>query len=118
MYNSLVNAGIIPIKFNNYSTNNFEVRFLIKANTLNKFQHLLETKLKAFSSAFSNISKISVVGHGIMNDDSVLVQILKILELNNLEALDIETTESKITLIFKEKLNNNILEQLHQELIK
>ena len=53
-----------------------------------------------------------------MNDDEVLKQIMKILELNNLEILDIEITESKITLIFKEILNNNVLEQLHQELIK
>ena len=84
---------------------------------LNKFQHLLETDLKTFSSTFSNISKIAVIGHGIMNNDSILKQILKILELNNLEILDIEIVESKITLIFKEKISNNILEQLHQELI-
>ena len=53
-----------------------------------------------------------------MNDDEILKQIMKILELNNLELLDIEITESKITIIFKEKLNNTVLEQLHQELIK
>ena len=117
LYNSLILNGIIPIKFHNYSSHNLEVRFLIKACMLNKFQHLLETDLKTFSSTFSNISKIAVIGHGIMNNDSILKQILKILELNNLEVLDIEIVESKITLIFKEKISNNILEQLHQELI-
>ena len=118
LYNSLISNGIVPIKFDNYSNYNLDVRFLIKANNLNKFQHLLETELKSFSSHFSNISKIAVVGHGIMNDDDVLKQIMKILELNNLELLDIETTESKITLIFKEMISNSILEQLHKELIK
>lgn len=118
LYNSLILGGIIPIKFNNYSNYNLEVRFLIKANELNKFQHLLETDLKTFNSTFSNISKIAIIGHGIMNDDTILKQIMKILELNNLEVLDVEITESKITLIFKEKISNNLLEQLHQELIK
>ena len=117
LYNSLILNGIIPINFHNYSSHNLDVRFLIKACMLNKFQHLLETDLKTFSSTFSNISKIAVIGHGIMNNDSILKQILKILELNNLEILDIEIVESKITLIFKEKISNNILEQLHQELI-
>lgn len=118
LYTSLVQNNIIPMKFNNYSTNNFEVRFLIKTTNFNKFQNLLETELKTFSSSFSNISKISVIGHGIMNDNEILEQILKIIELNNIDILDIEITESKITLVFKEKLSNNILEQLHQELIK
>ena len=118
LYTSLVQNNIIPMKFNNYSTNNFEVRFLIKTTNFNKFQNLLETELKTFSSSFSNISKISVIGHGIMNDNEILEQILKIIELNNIDILDIEITELKITLVFKEKLSNNILEQLHQELIK
>lgn len=118
LYNSLISNGIIPIKFDNYSTYNLDIRFLIKANNLNKFQHLLETDLKSFSSSISSISKISVIGHGIMNDDEILKQIMKILELNNLELLDIEINASKIILIFKEMINNTFLEQLHQELIK
>lgn len=117
LYNSLIFNGIIPIKFSNYSNHNLDVRFLIKSSNLNKFQHLLETDLKSFSSCFSNISKIAIVGHGIMNNDEVLKQIIKLIELNNLELLDIEITESKITLIFKEMINNSFLEQLHQELI-
>ena len=116
LYDNLIKNGIIPSKFSNLSANTFESRFLIKSTDLNKFQHLLETDLKNFSSVFSNVSKICIIGHGIMNDTSILMQILKILELNTIDLLDIEITESKITLIFKEKISNNILEQLHQEL--
>lgn len=118
LYTSLIFNGIIPIKFSNYSNHNLDVKFLIKSNNLNKFQNLLETDLKSFSSYFTNISKIAIVGYGIMNNDEVLKQIIKLLKLNNLELLDIEITESKITLIFKEMINNSFLEQLHQELIK
>ena len=116
LYDNIIKNGIIPSKFSNLSTNTFESRFLIKSTDLNKFQHLLETDLKNFSSVFSNVSKICIIGHGIMNDTSILMQILKILKLNTIDLLDIEITESKITLIFKEKISNNILEQLHQEL--
>lgn len=117
LYNNLLIEGIIPIKFYNTSINSFEVKFLIKSADINKFQQLLEKELKTFSSSFSNISKISIIGHGITNDNTVLIKSLKIIELNRLEPLNIEITESKITFIFNEKLNNKILEQLHQKLI-
>lgn len=118
LYNSLLNIGIMPINFCNNSINNFAVRFLIDQSNLNKFQNLLETDLKAFNATFSNITKLSIIGHGINNDNCVINQILKILEINNLEPADVYITDSKISLIFKEKLNNSILEQMHQELIK
>lgn len=117
LLNNLLISQIIPIKYYNNSINNFDVKFLIKSTDLNKFQKLLETDLKFFNTTFSNISKISVVGHGIINDDSILVKIFKILELNNLEPLEIEIYESKIALTFKEKLSDNILKQFHKELI-
>lgn len=117
LYNNLLIEGIIPIKFYNTSINSFEVKFLIKSTDINKFQQLLEKELKTFSSSFSNVSKISIIGHGITNDSTVLIKSLKIIELNRLEPLNIEITESKITFIFNEKLNNKILEQLHQKLI-
>ena len=117
LYRNLVDIGIKPIKFSNSSLNDFKVRFLIKQCNINKFQKLLETDLKTFSITYSNVTKLSIIGHGISNDDFAITKILKILEIDNLEPLDIEITETKISLIFNEKLNNNILEQLHQELI-
>ena len=118
LYNSLLDIGIMPIKFSNNSINNFSVRFLIKQCNLNKFQKLLETDLKTFSATFSNVTKLSIIGYGIINDNAVIFKILKILEINNLDPIDIEITDSKISLVFNEKMNNSILEQFHQELIK
>ena len=69
LYNSLLDIGIMPIKFSNNSINNFSVRFLIKQCNLNKFQKLLETDLKTFSVTYSNVTKLSIIGHGISNDD-------------------------------------------------
>ena len=117
LYNSLLENNVMPINYSNNSVNNFDVRFLIKQTHLNKFQKLLETNLKTFNATFSSVTKISIIGHGISNDNSVILKVIKILEINNLDPIDIEITDSKISLIFKEKLDNNILEQLHQELI-
>ena len=61
LYNSLLSNNVIPIKFNNYGSYNLDVRFLIKSESLPKFQKLLNTDLKEFNSNFSNISKISVI---------------------------------------------------------
>ena len=117
LYNSLLSNNVIPIKFNNYGSYNLDVRFLIKSESLPKFQKLLNTDLKEFNSNFSNISKISVIGYGITNNNNILNKIMNILELNNLEFLDIEITDLKIAIIFKEKINNTILEQFHKQLI-
>lgn len=90
----------------------------MKSIYLNKFQNILETDFKMFNSTFSNITRMAIVGHGIMNDDKILREAMEILKLNKLEPINIETNESKITLTFKEKISNSILEQLHIQLIK
>ena len=104
--------------FINNSIHNTEICFTIKSTVLNKFQNLLETDLKPFDTTYCNISRIAIVGHGIMNDSSILSKIMKIIELNNLEVINLEINESKIALMFNEKVTNSILEQLHIELIK
>ena len=103
--------------FVNNSNHNTEICFTIKATVLNKFQNLLETKLKPFDTTYSNISRIAIVGYGIMNDNSILPKIMKIIELNKLEIINLEVNESKIALMFNEKVGNSILEQFHIELI-
>ena len=118
VYSCLLDNEIIPLNFINYSNFTLDVRFTIKATDLNKFQNILNSELKMFNSTFSNITKIAIIGHGIMNDDNILRNTVKILKLNGLEPFNIETNESKISLTFKEKLSNSILEELHNELIK
>ena len=67
---------------------------------------------------YHHITKISIIGHGIMNHEEILENTIKIIELNHLEILDIELNESKISIMFKEKLPIDILEQLHNKLIE
>ncbi len=118
VYTCLLDNGIIPISFSNSSIHSLDISFTMKSVYLNKFQNILETDFKMFNSTFSNITRMAIVGHGIMNDDKILREAMEILKLNELEPMNIETNESKITLTFKEKISNSILEQLHIQLIK
>lgn len=103
--------------FQNSSNHYTNINFAIKSTVLDKFQNLLEDELKSFETTYTNISRVSIIGHGIMNDDSILEKIMKIVELNQLEILNLEINESKIAILFSKKLSNNILEQLHKTLI-
>lgn len=118
VHTCLLDNGIIPISFSNSSIHSLDISFTMKSIYLNKFQNILETDFKMFNSTFSNITRMAIVGHGIMNDDKILREAMEILKLNKLEPINIETNESKITLTFKEKISNSILEQLHIQLIK
>lgn len=102
----------------NNSINTLNVSFTIKSTNLANFQQLLENELKMFASSFTNISRISLVGYGIMNHKETLQQTLKILNLNNIEVLSIQIDECKLSIITKERASSKILEQLHHELIK
>ena len=104
--------------FVNHSHHSFNIYFTIKATYLNKFQDLLENDLQMFDTNYVNISRIAIVGYGIMNDDSILHKIMEIIKLNNLEITDLETNESKIAFMLDQKVTNTILEQLHKALIK
>lgn len=103
--------------FMNHSAHNTQISFTIKAPMLSKFQNLLETELKAFDTTYSNISRIAIVGHGIKNDNTILKKIMEVLELNELEIIELEVNESKIGILFNNRISNSVLEQLHKTLL-
>ena len=117
LYFSLLENGIIPTNVINNSINSFNVSFTIKTSDLSKFQELLETDLSMFSSSFTNISRISLVGYGIMNNKDIIRKVLELLNINSLEIFSFELEECKLSFMTKEKVSNKLLEQLHHELI-
>lgn len=117
LYFSLINNDIIPTNMINNSVNSFNVSFTIKASDLGKFQELLENELGGFTSSFTNISRISLVGYGIMNNDDIIKKTLDILSMNSVDIFSVQLEECKLSIMTKEKVNNKLLEQLHHELI-
>lgn len=115
---TLLNNDIIPLTIINNSTNSFNASFTIKASDLGKFQELLEKELANFSSSFTNISRVSLVGYGIMNNKEIIQKTLEILNLNSIDIFSLKLEECRLSIMTKEKVSDKILEQLHHELIK
>ena len=117
LYFSLLENEIIPTNMINNSTNSFNVSFTIRTSELGKFQELLEEDLSMFSSSFTNISRVSLIGYGIMNNKEIIKKTLEILNINSTDIYSIELEECKLSFMTKEKVSNKLLEQLHHELI-
>ena len=117
LYFTLLNNGIIPTNMINNSINSFNVSFTIKSTDLGKFQELLENELKDFTSSFTNISRISLVGYGIVNNENIIKKTLEILNINSVDIFYMQLEECKLSIMTKEKISNKLLEQLHHELI-
>ncbi len=117
LYFSLLENEIIPTNMINNSTNSFNVSFTIRTSELGKFQELLEEDLSMFSSSFTNISRVSLIGYSIMNNKEIIKKTLEILNINSTDIYSIELEECKLSFMTKEKVSNKLLEQLHHELI-
>ena len=63
-----------------------------------------------------DVSQISIIGNGIIKNIDNIKKLLNIINENNLEILEINITESKISIIFKNTISDNILKLIHDEL--
>lgn len=114
---TLLNNDIIALNTINNSISGLNISFTINASDLWKFQELLEKDLSKLSSSFTNISRISLVGYGIMNNKEIIRKTLEILKINSVEIFTTHLEECKFSIMTKEKVSDKILEQLHHELI-
>lgn len=63
------------------------------------------------------ISRVSIIGHGFMPNNEIYKKIMNILEKHNLDILNIDITRTKISIVFKTVIDDNILEDLHKEIM-
>ena len=118
VYFLLLKNDIIPSNIINNSTNSFNITFTIKTSDLGKFQELLEKELSQYSSSFTNITRVSLVGYGIMNNKNIMTKTMEIFDMNSIDIYSVQLEECKLSIMTKEKVNSKLLEQLHHELIK
>ena len=64
-----------------------------------------------------DISRISIVGNGIIRNTKNIKLVLDIIEKNKLDMLEINVSESKISITFKEQISDKIFDEIHQKLI-
>lgn len=60
------------------------------------------------------VSRISIIGNKIINNYEIIEKILKFIHENNIELLNIEIDETKMTLTSKNELGEDLLNVLHQ----
>ncbi len=53
-----------------------------------------------------------------MNTNETISKIMRIIKINRLEILKVETDEMKLSIVFNGKISDNILEQIHNEIIE
>ncbi len=95
---------------------------IITESTFNEHQgtvisHKLESS-GVKSIVKKDVSKISIIGYGITTKDNILSKILEIINKNNLEIFNIDISRTKISVVFKDVVKDEILEELHDVLIK
>ncbi len=61
-----------------------------------------------------DISRISIIGNGIIRNFKGIKDILELVEINKLELLEFNVSESKITITFKNTVDEKILDQIHR----
>lgn len=65
-----------------------------------------------------DISRISVIGNEIINNNILIQDIIEFVKTNNLKLLNIEISEIKLTLTFKEKVTDDFVNKLHELIFK
>lgn len=116
--NKLIKNDVFISNITNNSTYNLDITFTIKATMFNKLEKIFKEEFKEIEYTYNNISKISIIGHGIMSDNKIIEKTMTVINLNKLEILNMTFNESKISIMFKDKLPITILEQMHNELIE
>lgn len=118
IYRTLLDNGIQVKNLINNSTYSLDLSFYIKNSVFNKFAYLLENELNMLECTYYNVTRISIIGHGIMNNNKILTDTLDIINNNKCEILNIDMNEIKISVILKNVVADAVLEQLHKKLIK
>jgi len=118
IYNKFVVNEIGVKNLINNSDKNLDISFTISKDKFSKFTNLLETELQNLDCTYKDITRISIIGNGIMSNNSVLKNVMNILDKEKAEVLSMEVAESKISIMFKEIISNDILQKLHEKLIK
>ncbi len=117
IYFILLSNGIIPISMINNSYNELSLGFIIKSSDLIKCKKLLESLSHEYILSYIEISKISFVGYGIINDDDIMKKVIKIVNDNSIEVLSIQLEECKLSITTKERVSDALIKELHQLLV-
>lgn len=111
------NGIIIKNLINNSNENKLKLFFNIKKVQFNKFAYLVDTNLEDIRFTHKDVSKMCIIGYGIMNNTSLIDKITKILEEDNYEIVNFDISEIKISITFNSIIDDNIVQKIHEVII-
>ena len=117
IYNSFIEEELNVKNLVNSSEDTLDISFTIPKAKFNKFANLLEDKFPELKSSYLDITRISIIGNGIMSNNSVLNKTMDVVKRNKLDIISMEINETKIAIMFKKIIPNEVLEELHKTLI-
>lgn len=115
IYNLLLKNEIFPLQYQILETC---IIFTIKSSDFTKAKSIFEKEISDINITANKYSKISIIGYGIINNSSIIQKILS--SIGNYSKLidNLDITSNKIRITFTEVISNDILQELHLELIK
>ena len=63
-----------------------------------------------------DVSRISIIGNGIIRNTDAMIKAINFIKQNKLEMLEFDVSESKISITFKTFISDKMLEKLHNEI--
>ena len=98
----------------------YGVNIIAKSTFNNKHGTIVNDKIEKNgikSIVKREISRISIIGSGIANNKDIIKKVIDVLDELHLEILSLEINESKICIMLKKSISDDILEELHERLI-
>lgn len=96
-------------------------KFKISLETLSTFNNNAGTHISdnieensVKSIIKKDVSRISIIGNGIIRNINCIKEILDIIEKNKLNIMEFTVTEYKITIVFKDIIKDDILSDIHK----
>ena len=117
IYNSFIENELGVKNLVNSSEKTIDISFTIPIAKFNKLATLLEEKWNELNATYKDITKVSVIGNGIMSNNLILNRTMRIIEEFKLDIISMEINETKISIIFKEIVLDKFIEKLHKALI-
>ena len=117
IYNSFIDQELNVKNLVNSSEDTLDISFTIPKAKFNKLANLLENRFEELESTYLDITRISSIGNGIMSNNNVLNETMDVIKKNQLDIISMEINETKISVMFKKVISDEILEELHKALI-
>lgn len=117
IYESFIENELGVKNLVNGSENRLDISFTIPKIKLNVLANMIDKEYPELNISHLNITRISIIGNGIMSNNEILNKTMEIVKNNKLDIISMEINEAKIAIMFKEVIPNEVLEQLHKILI-